>query len=113
MRGRKGGGVVFPSLQLRIPQLSTPISRKLIARESPQLLKLVCELTPCSTTAYRRNVASHNELQFAHVPFCRSGGCRFESRGIISGDWTLADSWGGEGRPGIVPQPFPLQPLTA
>src|SRR5262249_33086226 len=33
--------------------------------------------------------------------------------GIISGDWTLADSWGGEGRPGIVPQPFPLQPLTA
>src|SRR5262249_11681216 len=37
MRGRQGRGVVFPSLQLRIPQLSTPISRKLIARESPDL----------------------------------------------------------------------------
>src|SRR5262249_22054188 len=37
MRGRQGRGVVFPSLQLRIPQLSTPISRKLIARESPEL----------------------------------------------------------------------------
>src|SRR5262249_39002759 len=36
-RGREGRGVGLPSLQLRIPQLSTPISRKLIARESPSL----------------------------------------------------------------------------
>jgi len=40
-------------------------------------------------------------------------GIMLVGKGIISGDWTLADSWGGEGRPGIVPQPFPLQPLTA
>ena len=36
MRGGKGRGVVFPSLQLRTLQLSTPTQEKVAAGESPE-----------------------------------------------------------------------------
>jgi len=47
MRSRKERGVRFPSLQLRTPQVSTLITRKDFARESPPKSYFVFALNPC------------------------------------------------------------------